>query len=89
MVGTATLNLIVGTAGEKAWLEDFVTSSEESVRGKGMGYAIWGELLNWCREREVNLSFTSNPDREAARRFYERQGAEIIATTVFRVPVEK
>jgi GNAT superfamily N-acetyltransferase len=89
IVGAATLNAITGLAGEKAWLEDFVTSSDESVRGQGVGHIIWGELLEWCRERDIkNLSFTSNPSRKAAHEFYLRQGAKRIETDVFRVEVE-
>jgi GNAT superfamily N-acetyltransferase len=89
IVGAATLNLIVGTVGKKAWLEDFVTSSAEDVRGAGVGHSIWLELLEWCRERDVeNLSFTSNPARNEAHRFYLRQGAKMIDTDVFKVEID-
>jgi len=88
IVGAATLNLIIGPAGKKAWLEDFVTSSDENIRGKGAGHRIWQELIKWCKEQGVDLSFTSNPNRQEAHSFYKRQGATLIDTDVFRVNVE-
>lgn len=85
IVGAATLNLIVGLVGRKAWLEDFVVSSDESIRGQGVGFAIWRELMKWCAERGVDLEFTSSDKREKAHAFYFRQGAIVRPTTVFRV----
>jgi len=87
VVGTAVLNLIVGTAGRKAWLEDFVVSSKDDIRGSGVGYSIWQELLRWCKERDVDLNFTSNPRRGEARKFYLRQKAQVLDTKVLRVNV--
>ena len=85
IVGCATLNLIVGTMGEKAWLEDFVVSDDETVRGRGIGYALWRELIDWCGERQVPLQFSSHPDRADAHAFYARQGAIATSSTLFRV----
>jgi hypothetical protein len=80
IVGAATLNIIVGIAGEKAWLEDFVAP--------GAGYPIWQEMLEWCREKGVNkLGFTSSPTRKEAHSFYTRQGAKIYDTKVFYVDI--
>jgi GNAT superfamily N-acetyltransferase len=84
----ATLNLICGVVGKKAWLEDFVTSSAEEVRGKGIGYKLWGSISVWCENRSVDLRFTSNPSRVVAHRFYGIQGAIVIPTTVFQVPLK-
>lgn len=84
IVGCATLNLIVGTMGSKAWLEDFVVSSDADVRGRGIGYALWQELTTWCNERQVPLQFSSHPDRTDAHVFYERQGAAVTGSTLFR-----
>lgn len=84
IVGAATLNLILGPMGKKAWLEDFVVSQDESIRGKGVGFRLWRELRTWCVAREVNLEFTSRPSRTEAHGFYERQGAEKRDTTPFK-----
>jgi len=83
LVGSAVMNLITFTSGKKAWLEDFVVSSDETVRETGVGYALWQEILAWSQEREAPLEFTSSPVREAAHAFYHRQGATIKPTAVF------
>jgi GNAT superfamily N-acetyltransferase len=69
------------------FLEDFVTNPE--VRGRGIGDKVWQEMLTWCRENDVNLSFTSKPSRELAHKFYKNHGAEIRNTTVSRVLVDR
>lgn len=84
VVGSAVMNLILYTSGRKAWLEDFVVSSEKSVRGSGIGYAIWQEAVTWARERGASMEFTSAPTREQAHEFYFRQGAYIKPTSPFR-----
>lgn len=84
LVGAATLNVIVGTLGEKAWLEDFVVTSSPDIRGRGVGYKLWQEIELWCFEKQLPLGFTSHKSRQAAHAFYARQGAEIVDTTVFR-----
>lgn len=84
IVGSATLNIVLGTLGEKAWLEDFVVEDSPDVRGKGIGYALWKEIDEWCGERNLPLHFASHPRREAAHAFYERQGAVITGSALFR-----
>jgi len=84
IVGAATMNLIFGPAeGKKGWLEGFVVSSDETVRGKGVGYKLWQEMERWCQEKGVSLCFSSHPRREAAHDFYERQGAQASGSTLF------
>ena len=83
IIGAATLSIIMGAgAGQKGWLEDFVTDPESGV--KGTGQIIWDEMEKWCLEHDVNLNFTSRPNREAAHNFYLKNGATIRDTTVFR-----
>ena len=87
IVGTATLNMLMGPAVHKAgYLEDFVT--DPGVREKGVGSKIWDEMLVWCKDNGVGLEFTSRSSREAAHRFYLAKGAEIRDTTVFHVDVQ-
>ncbi len=87
LVGSAVMNLITFTSGKKAWLEDFVVSSDESVRGTGVGYALWEEIIAWARERDAPLEFTSSPLRIRAHEFYHRQGAHIKPTSVFHYDI--
>lgn len=83
IVGAATLNIIVGTgAGRKGWLEDFV--SDPTIEQRGIGQAIWNEMEKWCQEQGVNLYFSSRPSREAAHKFYTKNGAHPRDTTVFK-----
>ncbi len=86
IVGAATLSLIMGAAaGRKGYLEDFV--ADPDVRRQGIGKKVWDEMMNWCRERNVDLGFTSHVSREAAHNFYHAQGAVIRDTSVFHVDV--
>lgn len=86
IVGAATLSIIKGAgAGNKGWLEDFVT--DEEIRGQGVGDKVWAEMMTWCRENKINLGFTSRPSRTEAHTFYKKRGAKEKPTTVFHVDV--
>ncbi|MBQ3320886.1 GNAT family N-acetyltransferase [Candidatus Saccharibacteria bacterium] len=87
IVGIATLSIIMGPIVRKiAYLEDFVTDS--SVRGKGIGSALWDEMLIWAKEKGCSeLCFTSGHGRESAQTFYQNRGAEIYDTNYFRKPI--
>ena len=82
IVGAATLSIVMGAgAGRMGYLMDFVTDPD--VRGQGLGKRLWADMMSWCSENDVNLTFTSRPERAAAHEFYVRSGAEIRDTTVF------
>ena len=87
IVGIATLSIIMGPIVRKvAYLEDFVTDS--SLRGKGIGSALWDEMLVWAKEKGcTELCFTSGHGREAAQEFYKNRGADIYDTNYFRKPL--
>lgn len=87
IVGIATLSIIMGPIVRKvAYLEDFVTDS--SKRGKGIGSALWDEMLVWAKEKGcTELCFTSGHGREAAQEFYKNRGADIYDTNYFRKPL--
>lgn len=84
IVGIATLSIIMGPIVRKvAYLEDFVTDA--ALRGKGIGSALWNEMLVWAKEKGCSeLCFTSGQGREAAQTFYLNRGAEIYDTNYFR-----
>ena len=84
IIGIATLSIIMGPIVRKmAYLEDFVT--DESVRGQGIGDALWQEMLKWAKEKGcTELNFTSGQGREKAQAFYQKRGAEIYDTNFFR-----
>ena len=85
--GIATLSIIMGPIVRKvAYLEDFVT--DEAVRGKGIGTALWQAMLSWAKAKGcTELCFTSGVGREAAQKFYLNKGAEIYDTNYFRLPL--
>ena len=84
IVGSATLNILMGPAVHKAgYLEDFVVDSE--IRGHGIGGKLWEEMMTWCEEYGVSLNFTSHSGRTDAHRFYLARNAQIRDTTVFQV----
>ena len=87
IIGIATLSIIMGPIVRRvAYLEDFVTDS--SVRGQGVGSALWDAMLDWARaKRCTELCFTSGHGREAAQAFYQHKGAAIYDTNFFRLPL--
>lgn len=87
IIGIATLSIIMGPIVRRvAYLEDFVTDS--SVRGQGVGSALWDAMLDWARtKRCTELCFTSGHGREAAQAFYLHKGAAIYDTNYFRLPL--
>lgn len=84
IIGIATLSIIMGPIVRKiAYLEDFVT--DESVRGQGVGDALWQAMLTWAKDKScTELNFTSGHGREVAQAFYQKRGAEIYDTNFFR-----
>ena len=76
IIGIATLSIIMGPIVRKvAYLEDFVTDT--SVRGQGVGSALWDAILNWAKSKHcTELNFTSGHGREAAQEFYKNKGAD-------------
>jgi len=84
IIGIATLSVTMGPITKKnAYLEDFVTDS--TVRGKGIGSALWEEMLKWAAEKGCGqLVFTCGQGREASQEFYKHKGAEIYDTNFFK-----
>ncbi len=88
IIGAATMSLMMGAgAGKKGHLEDFII--EPDMRRQGIGSKIWSEMMNWCREQEVDLEFTSSSKRTAAHNFYIDHGAQVRETSVFNVDIEQ
>ena len=87
ILGIATLSVLMGPGIRKnAYLEDFVTDS--TVRGKGVGSALWNAMLEWAAEKDCkDLEFTCGNGRESAQEFYKHHGAEIYDTNFFRKPI--
>lgn len=87
ILGMATVSIVFGAGIRKnAYLEDFVVSSK--ARGRGVGGAIWEEILTWAKEKGCSkLEFTSGRDREAAQKFYLHRGAKIYKTDFFQKEV--
>ncbi|MBR0467981.1 GNAT family N-acetyltransferase [Candidatus Saccharibacteria bacterium] len=84
IIGIATLSIHMGPIIRKnAYLEDFVT--DQTVRGKGIGSALWDAMLDWAKEKGCNnLEFTCGNGREASQQFYKNHGATIYDTNFFR-----
>jgi GNAT superfamily N-acetyltransferase len=84
ILGFACLSVTMGPGIRKnAYLEDFVTDS--TVRGKGIGSALWQAMLDWAKEKGCqNLEFTCGNGREASQNFYKNRGAEVYDTNFFR-----
>jgi GNAT superfamily N-acetyltransferase len=85
IIGIATVSVTMGPGILKnAYLEDFVVDS--TVRTKGVGSALWDEMLKWAAEKGcAKMEFTCGHGREVAQAFYKKHGAEIYDTNFFRV----
>ena len=88
VIGIATLSIHMGPIIRKnAYLEDFVT--DQNVRGKGVGSALWQEITNWAKEKGCkNLEFTCGNGREVAQQFYKNHGASVYDTNFFRMEIQ-
>lgn len=87
IVGTATVSIVSGAlTKDKAWLEDLVANTEVA---RGIGQQLWNEIGLWCQERDIDLAFTSKPQRTAAHNFYLKNGAKIRTTTAFKKTFRK
>ena len=84
IIGLASMSVMMGPGIRKnAYLEDFVTDA--SLRGKGIGSALWDEMINWAKEKGcARLEFTCGNGREVAQAFYLKHGADIYDTNFFR-----
>lgn len=84
ILGIATVSVKMGPITRKnSYLEDFVT--DETIRGKGIGSALWDAILDWSREKGCRaLEFTCGNGRESAQAFYKKKGAVIYDTNFFR-----
>ena len=89
VIGIATLSVTMGPGIRKnAYLEDFVT--DQSVRGQGVGTALWNAMQDWAAAHDCNnLEFTCGNGREASQQFYKNHGAEVYDTNFFRKEIEK
>jgi len=85
VVGAATLSILHGVLGKKAWLEDFVVLPD--VRKYGVAQSIWDLMVDWRRaEGAYQMRFNSTSDKERAHGFYKRNGCVELAsgkTTLF------
>ena len=89
VIGIATLSVTMGPGIRKnAYLEDFVT--DQSVRGQGVGTALWNAMQDWAAAHGCNnLEFTCGNGREASQQFYKNHGAEVYDTNFFRKEIKK
>ena len=83
IVGMLTLVMYRVTTGLRARIEDVVVDTR--TRGRGVGEALTREALDRASQagaRSVDL--TSNPERAAANRLYQRMGFELRETNAYR-----
>jgi len=82
ITGALTLVLYRVPTGIRARVEDVVV--DEDMRGKGMGEALMRYALNMARDAGADgVALTSNPNREAANRLYQRLGFKPWQTNLY------
>ena len=87
LVGTATVSIVMGPLVRKnVYLEDFVVDA--NCQGQGIGSKVFETVKDWGRQHGCRrLEFTSSGKgkKAGAVEFYQKRGAEIRETNVFRV----
>jgi ribosomal protein S18 acetylase RimI-like enzyme len=84
IVGTATLSTCRTPTRRRAHLDDVVVDG--SARGLGVGAALTTAAIDLARALGAEqIDLTSNPDREAANRLYQRLGFRRRETNVYRL----
>jgi GNAT superfamily N-acetyltransferase len=87
IVGMLCLTLYQVPTGGRSIIEDFVV--DERMREKGLGEALMRRAMDVAREAGANgLSLTSNPQREAANRFYLSMGFQLRKTNAYFFKLE-
>jgi len=83
ILGTATLSVFRIPSGIRCRIEDVVV--DQSARGQGIGAALTQKALLLAREMGApGVDLTSNPQRKAANRLYQRLGFEPRETNLYR-----
>jgi len=83
IVGTLTLILFQTPTALKAQIEDVIV--DKHLRNKGIGEAMVLYALEIAAPKKaIHVDLTSNPERKAANRLYERLGFNKYNTNVYR-----
>jgi ribosomal protein S18 acetylase RimI-like enzyme len=88
IIGLACVVIYRVPTGVRAYIEDVIV--DENARGRGVGEA----LMQACLERAEHagasqVMLTSNPNRQAANRLYQRMGFEQRNTNVYRFRLKR
>ncbi len=82
IVGAGTLAWVYAPSGLHARIEDLVV--DESVRRQGIGEALTRFLLDQAEEAGAKyVALTSNPQREAANKLYQKMGFKKWETNLY------
>ena len=83
LVGFAALIMYqVPTKGRVGKIEDVVVA--KAFQGQGLGGTLMDELIEVARKKGLqNITLTSNPKREPARKLYLKKGFQLLETGVF------
>lgn len=84
ILGVLTLNIFTIPTSKKAYIEDVVV--DNNSQGKGIGKSLLNAAISYAREQKVNqIELTSNPNRVAANKLYQKIGFEKRATNYYRL----
>jgi len=82
IVGMLSLTVYHVPTGIRSIIEDVVV--DEKMRGRKVGEALVRRAIDLAREAGANgISLTSNPQREAANRLYQKTGFELRKTNPY------
>jgi GNAT superfamily N-acetyltransferase len=87
LVGTLTLVLQITITGERARIEEVVTS--DAVRRQGVGRLLIRTAVDAAKHLGLrSIDLTSRPTREGANNLYLSEGFKLRETNVFRIVLE-
>lgn len=75
IVGMVTVQAVISTAegGRSGLMEDLIVT--KSLRGKGIGSALFAMVQTWCRNRGISrIQLLADQNNPAALRFYTKSG---------------
>lgn len=88
IIGMATVAVYRIPYIKKAYLDDVVV--DESYRGHGVGSSLLGAVIKHSRKIGASfIEFTSNPDRVAGNKLYQKLGFKKRETNVYRMNFKK
>lgn len=86
IVGSITVVVTNTPSGSKAWIEDVIV--DKNSRGQNVGETLVSFAIGFAKMLNIkSINLTSNPDRIAANKLYQKLGFILRETNVYRLTI--